>query len=295
MVAIQAYPQYQRLPIFNPTYIDLEGDRFAGLWGNANHAALITLLILVLSHWAKRWVAWLGQISGCFIVYLTASRTATMISVTLVLLHFLFGASWKTRANALLAAVLLLAGAGYYLSDGRAKPLDAVRESQTISRALDISESKTREAGDGSRVDVLKAWMPIIAREPWYGYGLFAMNGSGGFESRVLQSFPGAGIHNLYLGILIDVGLTGLLSFLMVMGWQLLRIYNAPLDPPVRRMFFALCFITLVFALTNHNMLSDYPGWIAFLLMFLLPSSLAMRGARTAEKPHRNGSARTSR
>lgn len=178
----------------------------------------------------------------------------------------------------LFATVLLLISGAYYLSFTGSKVLLSLQDNPTISRALDLSESATRKAGSGTRVDVFKSWMPIVAAEPWYGYGLYAMNGADYGESGVRRWFPEWGTHNIYLGILIDVGIFGLITFLLVLGWQLARMYMAPFNPPVRRMMFALCFITLVFAVTNHNMLSDYPGWLAYLLIFLLPSSAAMRG-----------------
>jgi O-antigen ligase len=282
MVFVMIYPEYQSYPIFNPSEVDLESDRFGGLWRNANVAALMTLLILMLSYWANRWVALLGQITGCTIVYLTASRTGILILVGLILWYILFGVNFKTRMKIVLAAALMLFAGGWYIGyetsmgyEG-SKTFDFIRENQTFARVLDIDESKAREAHKESRIDVVKEWIPFIIKEPWYGYGLNSMMGRERAETESRRTFP-IGIHNLYLGILIDVGLTGLLTFLIVIGWQLARIYKAPLDQPIRRMLFALCFITLVFAFANHNLVSDYPGWFAFSLMFLLPSSPALR------------------
>jgi O-antigen ligase len=285
IVIVMIYPEYQNSPIFDPTEVNLESERFGGLWGNANVAALMTLLILMLSYWANRWVALLGQITGCTIIYLTASRTGNFILVALILLYILFGVSSLTRMKIVLAATLVLFAGGWYIGyemsmgyEG-SRRIDFIRENKTFSRLLDIQESKTREARQETRADVVKEWIPFILREPWYGYGLNSMMGRERVESENRRAFP-IGIHNLYLGILIDVGLTGLLTFLIVIGWQLTRIYKAPLDPPIRRMLFALCFITLIFALANHNLVSDYAGWFAFSLIFLLPSSPALRWSR---------------
>jgi len=287
-IILMVSPQYQSLPIFSRMDLDFESDRFAGLWGNANHAGLVALLILVMSHWATRWVAWLGRISGCLIVYLTASRTAVIISTALILLYTVFGATWKTRIKIFLAAALVVICAGFYLGSQKTGALESIQENTTVSRVMDLSESKTREKGGGSRVDVAKAWLALAAVEPWYGYGLYTMNGTELQVTGVREGFPGPGTHNLYIGILIDVGLTGLLTFLMVVGWQLVRIYKAPLEKSAHRMLFALCFITLVFALANHNMVSDFPGWIAFSLIFLLPSSSVMRIPSSVVPDHRS-------
>ena len=285
-VLLMARPEYQGLPLFARMNVDLESNRFAGLWGNANQAGLVSLVILVLSRWASPWQARIGQVCGLAIIYLTESRTATWISVTLAVLYVLFAASRRVRLN-LLAAILVLAAVALFALRSSGTSLEAVvANNPTLSRVLDVSESRTEQAGGGSRLTVVKDWLRLVPSEPWYGYGLYTMYGGESSESVPRPGFPVVGPHNLYLGILLDVGFGGLLSFLAVIGFQLRRIRRLPLVPAARHVLFAFCLIILVFSNFNHDMLTDYAGWIAYSLLFLLPASEALAADRiTKEEP----------
>ncbi|MDR3669585.1 MAG: O-antigen ligase family protein [Holophaga sp.] len=279
-VLLMTRPEYQSNPLFATLQVDVESDRFAGMWGNANQAGLVSLMVLVLSHWAAPLRARMGQACGLLIIYLTASRTATWISVTLAVVYLLFGASRRFRLNALLAVLVLGTGALFALRVGGTSLASAVRNNPTLSRVLDVSESRTEKAGQGSRMQVLKDWLRLVPAEPWYGYGLYTLYGGESTESVKRPGFPVYGPHNLYLGIFLDVGGAGLLAFLAVVGFQLGRIRRAPLLPPARRVLLAFGFIILVFSNFNHNMLTDYAGWIAYSLLFLLPDCPALAPER---------------
>jgi O-antigen ligase len=278
---LMQFPQYQGRGLFEKLSIEAEADRFAGLWGNANHAGLVSLLILVLSHWATRWVAVVGRFSGLLIIYLTASRTAFLISGSLFLVHFLFFSTMRERMKVVaVGAVLGLMGFLYIGIAGGGKTLENLGKNPVLSRVLDISESNTRAQGQQSRLDLLKRWMPKVAAEPWYGYGLYSMGGSESKEIGFRPGFPDQGTHNLYVGILVDVGWVGLLTFLGTIGYQLWKVAHLRLTSGDRRMVFSLAFIVFVFAFANHNMVTDYPGWIAFPLLFHIPAILALPESR---------------
>jgi hypothetical protein len=68
-----------------------------------------------------------------------------------------------------------------------------------------------------------------------------------------------------------------LLLFLIVIILHLVKIGRTPLTPGVHRILFALCFIMLAFSLANHQMVTDFTGWMGFSLIFLLPTSPALR------------------
>src|ERR1035438_304685 len=116
---LMTYPEYQQHPLFLRLDATLESDRFAGMWGNANEAGLAALFIMVLSHWAKRWIAWIGRISGVTVIFLTASRTANWIAVTLTMRYFLFVSSKKSKLQAVLFAVTLILVGSAYLNSSK--------------------------------------------------------------------------------------------------------------------------------------------------------------------------------
>lgn len=279
---LMTHPEYQQHPFFLRLNETFSSDRFAGMWGNANEAGLAALFILVLSHWAKPWIAWVGRISGLMIIYLTESRTAFWIAMTLAMLYLLFAVGKKSRYRAVMVAmVLVLMGMGY-LSSSKNGGFAFIKENPSLARVFDLSESKTRQRGDASRMDLAKQWLPIAAKGPWFGYGLFSAEGDESQETKVKRGFPAQGTHNLYLALYIDAGWVGLLLFLFVITRQLFKIRQIPLSPAVHRMLFALCFVMLAFSLANHTMVTDFTGWMGFSLIFLLPTSPALRDSLPA-------------
>jgi O-antigen ligase len=271
------YPEYQTHPFFLRINASLGSDRFAGLWGDANQAGLVSLFIIVLSNWAKGWIAWIGRLSGAMIIYLTASRTAFWIAVALALLYLAFIAERKERSRAIMTILALVLGAVGYVNTWKGGAVSFVRENPNLARVFDLSESKTREQGQDSRTDLAKMWLRHAAVEPWFGYGLYSSEGDLSQETNTKQGFPSQGTHNLYLALFIDAGWVGLLLFLAVIGIRIVQMRRTPLPVRERRMLFALCFIMLVFALTSHQMVTDYTGWMGFSLIFLLPMNPALR------------------
>jgi len=279
-VLLTVRPEYRSLAIFETLDLDPGADRFAGIWGNANLAGLVALMVLVLSRWASRWQAWIGRISGLLIIYLTASRTATWILVALALHYLGFAATRRVRRN-VVALALVLAIAAFFAFKSSGSDLEAMlANNPTVARVLDVQEARTEEAGGGSRRDVFLDWLRMVPSEPWHGYGLYTLFGAEGSEAVPRPGFPAIGPHNLYLGIFLDVGGVGLAAFLAVLLYQLRAIRRLPLIPSARQAIFAFCLLLLVFSNFNHNMLTGYAGWMAFSLMFLLPASPALAGQR---------------
>ncbi|MBI3132375.1 MAG: O-antigen ligase family protein [Acidobacteria bacterium] len=272
------FPSYQGQGVFAKLSIEADSDRFAGLWGNANHAGLVSLLVLSLSRWATRWVALVGRISGLLIIYLTVSRTAFIISGCLLLAYLAYFAEGKERLRAALVGVCIVAVAGVYVGVvGERVARTSVTESPVVARVMDLSESRTRQKGQDSRLDLLLRWVPKVVSGPWYGYGLYSMGGQESKEIGFRPGFPRQGTHNIYMGILVDVGWVGLVTFLGIIGLQLRKIFRLRMPNEDRRSILALAFIICVFGFANHNLVTDYPGWIAFPLLFHLPSLLAIR------------------
>ncbi len=258
----------------------LKMNRFAGLWGNANVAAYVSLLIIILSTWSKPWLAWIGRASGVAILYMTASRTGTWILV-FMLLHALFVVvrQKRSRLPVVITATLLFCMsicAGSIIADSALQRVD----NPNISRVVDITESRTRDKGADSRVDVLLYWKPFLEKAPWYGYGLNAMMGGVHGESTFRSDLPPLGIHNLYLGIWLDIGVIGMITFLIVIGSQLFKSFRIASTVTNRWAVFSLSLLLPVFSLFNHNMLSSIDGIIGYILLFLLPASPAIFSGR---------------
>jgi len=272
-----SHPEFQQHPIFSRMSGTFDSDRFAGLWADANMAGAVSLFIMALSHWATPLFAWAGRISGLIIIYLAASRTAFWIAMMLLVFRFLLSGSRLGKLRPLLVAVAMVLVVLGVLGTSRLVSLPFIKENPTLSRVFDISESKTRERGDASRTDLGKEWLRYAKQGPWYGHGLYSCEGDASQETNLKRGFPTQGTHNLLMALFIDTGWVGLSLFLLVIGIQLFRNWRASLPPPSRRMVFAICFIILVFSMTSHQMVTDFMGWIAYSLIFLLASSPALQ------------------
>ena len=142
-------PGYQEMPMFAQLNVEVESDRFAGLWGNANVAGLVSLMALALSAWASPALARIGRACGLAIIYLTASRTATWILVGLTAgLPGLPGPPPRVRPNALIAAlVLAVCGVFFALKCTGACVDQAVADSPDHLAGAGLPPNPRRQAG----------------------------------------------------------------------------------------------------------------------------------------------------
>lgn len=274
---LMAHPEYLAQPDIAKLSVEVTGDRFAGPWRNANQAGLASLLILVLSRWAHPFHARMGRIAGVTIILLSASRTANWILVSLCLIYLLFGATQRIRHLALLVLPLVAILGIFALQFAPQGAVDTIRRQPAVARVLDVTESRTSAAGEGTRMDLLQDWLRKVPGEPWHGYGLFTFSGGDFMPDGIRPGFPDQGPHNLYLGIFLDVGFVGLVGWIGLVLWKLGHAWRQPLTPTTRKALFALFYILLVFSMFNHNMLAEYSGWMFYSLMFLLPTCPAIR------------------
>ena len=260
----------------------LSSDRFSGLWGNANAAGFVSLLALTLSAWSNQKIAWLGRFCGIVLIYLTVSRTANWLLFAILTFYLFIVVNERTRILILAFFIFgAIIGSMILVLDKNIFDLIAqIMDNPEIARLLDLSESETRAKGYESRFDVLVRWLPVIESGPWYGYGLNAMAGGGSQGIIFRTDIPYMGVHNLYIGILLDAGLIGVLSFLLVLGYQLFKLARIRFQFLAKWGVFSLYFVVLIFSLFNHNMLSSMDGMIAYVLLFILPTCPALARLR---------------
>lgn len=278
-----AHPEYQHIidpQISVASQKLLTSQRFAGLWGNPNQAGFAVVFIMLLSKWAAPAFKWGGRLCGLGLLYFTASRQAVLLLLLITGLFIAMKAVRNRKLTATFVLALSILGITIFGLSGSNTPLKT--DNPTINRLIDISESETKAKGEKSRGDYLMMWKPYLLNAPWYGYGLGAMCGSDTpFQvNRLRTDVPLTGIHNLYLGIWIDVGLLGLLTFLVIVGRQAFRaMKQSALAAPDRWALASLAIVVLVDSLVKHSLLFDMPGIASYALFFILPSSRALHQA----------------
>jgi len=287
LLLVIRYPDLQSIAASEPPtgeVFEIAKERFAGLWGNPNMAGYVCIISILLSTWATRWVSWLGRFSGIAIVYLSASRKAALLLGVVLLLNMLIVQRRNTKAWVILgigvvATTLLLVFGNRLLG----RSVSNLASDRKIARIIDFSEKDTE---GGTRVDLLKSWLPIAARAPWYGYGLGAMGGSQPRSANPRKELDETGTHNTYLGIWVDVGPVGLLAFLVVFAGYIYRYLRSKFVPEVRWALLSLMICNVLILTVSHSHLFCAEGIMAFSLFFLLPTSPALQASRLQPKSY---------
>lgn len=281
LLLVIRYPDLQSIAASEPAtgeVYEVAKERFAGLWGNPNMAGYVCIISILLSTWATRWIAWVGRLSGVAIIYLSASRKASLLLVLILLLNMVIvqrrnAKAWIMLGLGSLALVLLLVFGNRLMG----RSVSHLASDRKISRIIDFSE---KDADGGTRVDLLKTWLPIAGRAPWYGYGLGAMGGSQPNSLNPRKELDETGTHNTYLGIWVDVGPIGFLAFMIAFVHYIYRTIALKITPRVRWALLSLMISNVLILTVSHSHLFCAEGIIAFSLFFLLPTCPALEAGR---------------
>ncbi|WP_306601912.1 O-antigen ligase [Geothrix sp. 21YS21S-2] len=255
--------------------------RYGGLWGNPNLGAYICLVVLIFSAFAVPWAGLLGRLSCLPIFYLSASRKGAILLVVITLLYMAIVhrrnvKAWMVALALILAGVLAFTFGGALRKESRSSSPNAY-----FARMMDVKESNTAERGEATRIDLFNDWMAVVAVEPWYGYGLNAMIGTQFDEEHptvmTQKGLVDNGTHNTYLGVWVDVGPFGFCLFMLMIAYYLRKCLTAPATPRVRWVLVSFALVNLVFLFVSHSQLTSFEGEIIYTLLFLLPTSPAVR------------------
>ena len=252
--------------------------RFSGFWGNPNMAGYVCLVAIILSTWSTPWVAWIGRLSAVSMIYLTASRKSMLLLLLIIALNVIIVQRHNLKS---LFFMLVLAVSGlslFVLSTGLLqKTQSRMASNRTLTRLLDVTESETAQAGGETRLKLLQHWLPIVSSAPWYGYGSGAMAGSADETGKIVRKrlFP-TGTHNTYLGILVEVGPVGLITFLLVLLYYAKNYLTYRGSIRVRWSLLSFLACNIIILIVSHSHLFSFEGKTAFALFFLLPTSPAL-------------------
>jgi O-antigen ligase len=123
----------------------------------------------------------------------------------------------------------------------------------------------------------------IFTQKPVLGYGFGAIWEHNSFryfmQEIVNWPYPVIGGDNGFLDVLLNIGVVGLLSFLVVLGLAVVRAFRFTLSKSTLIGFFPLFLIGYVFVI---NMSLSYLFEIEFFVWFLLASALFITTTETA-------------
>jgi O-antigen ligase len=256
--------------------------RYGGLWGNPNLAGFVCIVATLLSVFAAPWAARLGRLSCLPLLYLSASRKSAILYLAILVLYLLLVQRRNVKFWAGSVSLALALGMAFTLSTSLRRQSAAVEQNPYVSRLLDLTESsKKRTTNDETRVELFREWSRVLAAEPWYGYGLETMAGTLISED-TLNTVRNKGIlplgsHNTYLGVWIETGPIGFLAFLAVIVMYLRTCLKVRGPARLRWAMASLALVNAVFLFFSHSHLFESATQIVCALMFLLPTSPAVR------------------
>lgn len=260
----------------------LQNERMAGFLGNPNEAGVAAVIAFVMAGvcgWRLRWATRVGAV---VMVYLTASRGSAYALLAAmgmaVMVHFI-----RRRALGLvvavgggLLAVLLLVTASLMGASGRLSGLTT--ENKVLARMTDFSEESTSAMGETTRLDVIRLWLPYIKDRLWMGHGLAAQCGGGiyggGSQGQATrEDIPYVGVHNQYLGMVIDLGVFCLGAYAVFFLIRLGGSVRRALRPEGNSMALQLWVVLGLTGMVNHSLIFLFYGLVLIGLVLCLDHS----------------------
>ncbi|NET33471.1 MAG: O-antigen ligase family protein [Cyanothece sp. SIO1E1] len=194
-----------------PSYGLQGGAAWRGIYHHYNTLGRIMLLSAVVFLLAAqpgqryRWLAWIGFSLSTVLLLMSTSKTSLGIYLTLLLLLPLYKALrlyYKLAVLALMAGILTLSGMLLLVLSHLEAVLGAAGKDLTFT----------------GRTDLWALVMEMIAQRPWLGYGFRGFwrgwNGASAYIWSVETWHP-VHAHNGYLDLWLDLGLVGMVVFLL--------------------------------------------------------------------------------
>jgi O-antigen ligase len=254
--------------------------RPAGFWVNPDEAAFAFLFGLLISTRDRGMLAWICRIAAIGGIYFGASRAGVYILILYGVVYILYQLIYiklsTTRLFVLLIfgflVVILCLGVTIGLNFFTPKIFDNFQ----LNRILDFSESVSRSGYD--RRGVTSIAIDAVLQAPLQGHGIFSMQGIG--ISSVGPSYSalsgiGIGAHNIYLAIWGEVGIIGLVGYLIVLFGGFFAALKTRLSAHDRLIAILMWVTYLMMGFVWHNQLTDVVGTIYIGLIFYFPKVVA--------------------
>jgi O-antigen ligase len=240
--------------------------RFSGVYHPntvGSFCAVLVMAAVASERWrGRRWIPGAAIAVGTVVLLLTRSRTALGGLVLALAVRWVLAARAPRRLLALAACAWLALAALFVFDDA----LVASAPSAVLMARGD-SDVETLSGRTALWSMLLSYW----GDRPLLGHGL------GGFwtprhiqQIYLAQRWPVSEAHSTYLDLLLDTGVVGLASYLLVLGaalWRAARRYLRRRDGPDGFIVLLLVYFTTAGALET---LQPSPGFLTFLFFWAL-------------------------
>jgi hypothetical protein len=275
--------------IVDPYSVAFDVLRPAGLWINPDLSAMAFLFAILISVWDRGILAWLGRIASVIGIYLSASRGGIYVFVIcmLVILVFHLRAMFiadKRRQSLMISmlsfALALQVGLFTFLLPGSVD----ISNNWSFNRILDFSEQTTPTGY--TRLQLASAALDTAFAGPLQGYGIFAFQRADLSSELLFDTKLGAlqiGAHNIYLAVLGEVSVVGLLGYLLAFAVGLARMLQTKTTAMAKLILTLLWFTYLLAGFFDHSHITDPLSQIYLCFLFCLPSIVVDAQYRSPE------------
>jgi len=198
----------------------------------------------------------------CFMVMLLSSKMILAVLCLLIVVTALYiGYLKKFLWQGLLFIILFMVGGGYLLWQ-----MPYVKWRVQVTLLKDYENKEDDQNGLAVRKRIWQHSAELIKEKPLLGYGIMAGN------EELIKKYEETkfkfaaqnkyNCHNLYLQLLINTGIVGLLPLIIVLFWCLLTAIK-------RRSYLFCCFMVLFLGLSITESLLEVQKGIVFVVVFL--------------------------
>jgi O-antigen ligase len=259
---------------------------------HVNYASLIALL-LPFAWYMRKWYRayswpWLVLTASLVLlvvaIQLSYTRAAYLAVFIAIGAHFII--RWRLVRYVLVVAVITAVGLVAYLAQGN-RYLDYAPNYETTITHYDFNKliAATSKMEDISTMERVYRWVagfqmtearPVFGFGPGNFYTFYRSYTVTSFQTYVSDNPEGSGIHSYYLMTLVEQGLPGLIIFLLLCGYALLRgeaIYHRAANEKDRHitMMALLSFIVILALLIINDLVeTDKIGSFFFMNLALL-------------------------
>ena len=210
-------------------------DRAEGLYGDANNAALVSIIAYILfdkfynpSHIIFRLFKILTLVVIFYSLFLTFSTTGLFVfSIIFFISNYKFFTGLRIAILGILVALLYV---GIFSLKSQTKNLNlSAHQIHKIDNIINLMTLNLDKVDNSGRGDLIENILPYLYENPFIGNGVDF--------SVVMRG------HNTYLNIWVDAGLFTFLFFIFMLCFYFLRAFS--LDPEQR--YFALSILTVLY------------------------------------------------
>jgi hypothetical protein len=271
-------------------------NRVPALWRNPNQAAFCFFFAYAISLWCRiGWLAWTGRIASLLGAVLTVSRGGWLIMAAFTAAYVLATSVQNLLHGRMKPPVMvrrMASAAGIAAGFACLAALLPLQRAELVASMTDRVVAYDRLRDDNLQRDadvryfLAAYWLNEAMNGPWYGQGLNS------FQVVVGDGSVDVGPHNQFVMVFGELGLVGLVAYLLLLAVGLHRTWATPMIPRDRLILLLIWGVVLFWHFKGHGLLNTPESIVMWSALFMAPHVLRKARPRVARVTPWNGEMR---